>query len=60
MGNIIEQWLLFKYINGEFTPFVEAVQIESTSGESAVKAPGAGAAVGSGGRDSNQSMSCTD
>ena len=35
---------------------IEAVQNESSSGEGAFETPRAGAAVGSGGRDSNQAL----
>ena len=35
---------------------VEAVQNESSSGEGAIKAPGAGTAVGCGGRDSDREI----
>jgi hypothetical protein len=51
---IIEQWLLFKYVDGQFHAIVEAVYDESSGGEGAFEATGAGTAVGWGGRNSNQ------
>ena len=35
MSKIIERWLLFEYVHGEFTPLIQAIQNEGTGGEGA-------------------------
>jgi hypothetical protein len=35
MPKTVEQWLLFKYVGLEFTPFIQAIQNEGTGGEGA-------------------------
>jgi hypothetical protein len=53
---IIEQWLLFKYIEGQFAPFIEAVKDESAGGEGAYEVSRAGARNNWSGRDSAEKV----
>ena len=56
MPKIIERWLLFRYVDGEFTPLSKPSRNERSAGEGAFETPGARAAVGCGGRDSDQEV----
>ena len=51
-----ERKLLFKYVNGEFTPLSKPFKTKDKAETARLKLPGAGAAVGCGGRDSNQAI----
>jgi hypothetical protein len=43
---IIEQWLLFKYVEGQFTPLSKPFKTKEQAREGAFETPGAGAADG--------------
>ncbi len=53
MPKIIEQWVLFKYVNGEFTPQAKPFKTKEQAEWARLKTPGAG---GCGGRDANEEV----